>query len=498
MNINEIKSDGLKQEFKLTIPYSHYDKKHTEELLKVGTTSKIAGFRPGKAPLQLLKQRFGNRVTSDVLENVIEEGVKHLIQEKNLKPALKPKVSLEHFAEGQDIEIKIDVETLPVIKTVDLKSLSFERMICEFPEHKLSENFDKLRQRSRNPGEIKDQAAENGDAVIIDFVGHLENGTKIDGGSGEGATLELGSGTFIPGFEEQLIGAKSGDKVSVRVPFPQNYHEAKLAGKNAIFDVHVREIRGVEMPELSEDFATNIGFKDVAELQDFMRQQVQKDCDMMTRLIAKRHILDQFAEKMHFEVPQGLVELEFNTIWQQFLEHQTKAISTGQLEKMPSDEEQEKEKQQYRDIAERRVRLGLLLADIGQHHHVVVTQRELENALQQTMRRYPGQERQIYDYFRNNQTALANLRAPIFEDKVIDLILEKANLTDNVVSYKALEDQVRELTEDDDTLDQKAFHQEGDGFSVFDHEDDHVHGPDCHHDVEDDHVHGPDCQHDHT
>ena len=474
-SLSESKSEGLKHEFKIVVPHFYYEKRFNELLLVEGKDAKIPGFRPGKAPLPILKQRYGSSIVSKVIDKIMGDCYEHILNEKKLKPALQPKINLDKFEDSQDIELTVIVEVLPEIKPIKLEDLEFEKVSCTTMDDKLKEASENLRKNNRVPGDLQDRAAAKGDIVIIDFTGHLKSGELIQGGSGQEMPLELGSGSFIPGFEEQLVGAKAGDNVTVNVPFPKEYHEPKLAGQDAVFEVTVREVRTVDMANLDDKFAEKMGFKDLTGLQEAIKQQLQNECDKMSMLMAKRHILDHFADTVKFDVPQGLVDMEFDSIWQKHNNYNNQnAANDGAAQKSLTADEEAKEKQQYKDIAERRVRLGLLLADIGRQYEVTVNKEQLEKALMQTVRNYPGQERQVYDYFRNNKEALMGLRAPIFEENVIRLILEKAKTKDKGLSFADMEKEYRELIDDDDST---AHHSE-----PAHGEEGHVHGPNCHHD----------------
>ena len=469
----EVQSNDLKHEFKITVPHFLYEKRFNERLIIEGKDAKIPGFRPGKAPLPILKQRYGSSIISKVLEQINEDAYKYIINDKKLKPALAPKISLDKFESDQDIELTVTIEVLPEIKPVKLEKLSFETVSCNTMDAQLTEATDKLRQHNRMPGEKQDRAAAKGDIVMIDFKGRLKNGDIIEGGSGDNMPLELGSGSFIPGFEEQLIGAKSNDNVTVNVPFPKDYHAPKLAGQEAIFDVFVREVCGTVSADLNDEFAEKMGLKTLQELKDSMKQQLQNECDKMSMLIAKRHILDYFADTIKFKVPQGLVDLEFESIWQKYKNFVGNAAANDGAQALStSSEEEVHEKQQYKDIAERRVRLGLLLADVGRQYEVMVTKQELEKALMETALSYKGHERQAFDYLRNNKEALEGLRASIFEENVIKLILDKAQKTVRELSFSDMQKEYRELIDEDDHDDHSAQHGE----------EGHVHGPDCQHD----------------
>lgn len=443
MEFREIKVEKLRHEYAVTASAQEYETRLNERLAEVGRTAKIPGFRPGKVPLPILKQRYESGVKAQVVERVVQLALEKLYKDKNLKPALKPDINFQSVDQTKNIEFTVSFDVLPVLDPLKLEEVTLERLTAEMPEAKLEEARKNLRERNRALSVPKEaRPAQLGDVVTINFVGTCE-GNLIPKGSGEGVDLELGSGTFIDTFEAQLVGKKVGDHVDVKVTFPNTYPEKKLAGKPAHFSVDITNLREYVTPEWDENFAEKLGFEKLADLDEAVKKQLDAECERMSFIVAKRNLLD-FLDKHKFDIPESLMEIEFQTIWKHYLELQK---SDPEALKQKSSSEKDEDQAQYRQIAERRVRLGLILADIGRRYEVSVTNKELEAALLTTMRRYPGQEKEVYGYFKNNPQALATLRAPIFEDKVVKLVLDKANITLNPVSYAELEKAVKDVTE---------------------------------------------------
>ncbi len=450
MQFTEIKSEGLKREYKVVVPKTHLDKRLNERLTKLGETAKIPGFRPGKAPLPILKQRYGTSVQGEVLEKAVQESVGELIKEKKLKAALRPDVKIDTFDDKKDLELNVSLEVLPDFKTPEIADLKFETLACEPGEKEVSEALEKIAANNSIAEDLKKpRASKKGDVLVIDFEGSVD-GKLFEGGTAKGVSLEIGSGTFIPGFEGQLTGKKAGDDVEVKVTFPKDYHEKSLAGKEALFKTKIQKIQEKIIPEMTDEFAKNLGLESLEKLKEAIKKQLSDERDQMSFLVSKRSVLDMLADSTKFEVPEGLVTAEFETIWKQYEAQAGGDNDEKSKAKKPSKKELEEDKKQYKDIAERRVRLGLVLAEIGRQYEVTVSSKELDQAIIETARRYPGQERQVVEHFKGNDQALAGLRAPIFEDKVVRLILDKAKTKSKKVSLEELSTAVKSVTEGDD------------------------------------------------
>ncbi|TXH36113.1 MAG: trigger factor [Rhodospirillaceae bacterium] len=430
MQVTETNTDGLKREFKIVIPAQQVQSQVDDRLRELSGQVKLPGFRPGKVPLSLLKQRYEQSVKGEVLERAVHDGSHKLMNEHNIRPAGQPKVEIVKFEDGGDLEFSVALEVIPEITPMDFKTVSLEKVTVEVPDSEVSESLERIAKRQRQSAPIEsDRAAEKGDVVVIDFVGRID-GVEFAGGKAEGQYLELGSGMFIPGFEDQLIGAKKGDKKVVKVQFPADYGNAELAGKDAEFETTVNEIREMKDVPVDDELAKSLGLDDLEALKKSAREQIEKEYSSVARARTKRKLLDVLADKHEFELPEGLVDAEFTAIWQQ-IENDMKS---DRLEAEDKGKSEEQLKSEYRDIAKRRVKLGLLLSEVGRINNIQVPNEDLTRAVIAEARRYPGQEKQVIDYFQKTPEALNQLRAPIYEDKVIDFILDLAQLSERKVS----------------------------------------------------------------
>jgi trigger factor len=521
MQVTETSAEGLKREFKITVPANEVEDRISRRLGEIGQSIRIPGFRPGKVPLPLLRKRYGPAVRNEVLESTVQGSSAEAMREHNLRPALPPRVEIVSADEGADLEYKMSVELLPEMPEPDFGDLSIERLVAEVPEEDVERAIERLAESQRK-SEPVDGAAEKGNLVVVDFVGKIGD-VEFPGGKGENVSIELGKGQFIPGFEDQLIGAKAGEDRSVKVTFPTDYGVPDLAGKEAVFDVKVKEVQQRLPAAIDDSLAEAVGLENLSELRQEVRQRMQRDYDSIARQRVKRALLDKLAERYDFPVPPGMVDMEFNTIWSQYegekqarnqmaggqVSGEDKSTAEGPVdaaaliapeetalegssERSPasaeanrpeghdnapaahhatshpgstaepldaaaiiapeetalegasdsepavSDEDNEKLKEEYRRIAERRVRLGLLLAEAGRANNITVTQEELNQALAQEARRHPGYERQVIDFYRKSPEAINNLRAPIFEEKVVDFILELAKPAERKVTPQEL------------------------------------------------------------
>jgi trigger factor len=435
MQVTETSADGLKHEMTVVIAASDIERRVTDRLSEIGRTINLPGFRPGKVPLTVLRKRYGPSVMGEVLERTVSESSTDAMRERNLRPALQPKIEIVSFNEGTDLQYKLAVEVLPQIELANLGEIQIERLKPEVPEAEIDSALERIAKQQRK-AEPVDRAADKGDIVVMDFVGSV-GGVEFPGGSAKDYSLELGSGSFIPGFEDQLIGAKAGEERQVKVDFPADYGAEDLAGKAAEFKVNVSAIKAMADQPIDESLATAVGMDNLAALRDVVRERIERDYSGLARQKLKRQLLDRLAERHHFTVPAGMVDIELDTIWKQYQAQLERAKQSGaEQTEMPKDEAAIKA--EYKDIAERRVRLGLVLAEIGSKNNLNVTQEELNRSIAEEARRFPGQERNVIEYYRNNPGAVDGLRAPIYEDKVVDFILELAQVTDKPVSLKDL------------------------------------------------------------
>jgi trigger factor len=434
MNITETAHEGLSRSWRVVVPARDIDANIDKRLAELSKTVKIPGFRPGKVPLAVIKKRFGSSVLGEVLEKTVQDSSTQVLRDKEVQPALEPRIEISAFAEGADLEYTMAVETLPAVEPADLKGLKLERVVSPVDDKAVDEALGRIADSNRQFEPVKKaRAAKAGDQVLIDFAGTV-GGEARDGMKGEGHPLELGSGNFIPGFEDQLIGIKPGETRTVTVTFPAEYQAADLAGKEAIFEVTAKELRAPAKATLDDAFAKKLGLESLAALKEAAKSQIEAEYGRLSRLKLKRALMDALAERHSFEVPKGMVELEFEAIWKQI---------ESELDPAEKKRSEEDVKAEYRAIAERRVRLGLLLSEIGKRNNIQVTQEEINAALMAEVRRYPGQEREVFEAYKNNPRAVDALRAPLYEDKVVDHILSTVKVTDRKVSAE-------ELSRDDD------------------------------------------------
>lgn len=431
MDVTETQADGLKRELKVVVTAAEIDDKVTERLKDIGSDVRMPGFRPGKVPLQILRKRFGRSVLGEVLERTVSESTETAVNDRGFRPASTPKVEITAFDEGKDLEYTVSLELMPEITPVDFSTLVLERLKPDVGDAEVDDAVARVAENQKRTEPLEEpRPAENGDTVVIDFVGSVD-GETFEGGSATDFNLELGTGRFIPGFEDQLVGASAGDTRTVAVTFPADYPSAALAGKEATFETTVKEVRRTVPVTVDEAFAQSLGLESLEKLREAIRGQVERDYEQLARMRLKRRLLDRLAETHDFSIPQGMVEQEFDTIWKQVTEAGEVAVTEG------SDEEA-KEKAEYRAIAERRVKLGLLLAEVGRLNNITVGEDEIRQAVAREASRHPGHERQFVEAVTRSPEALNQVRAPIFEDKVVDFILEMAQVSERSVPVAEL------------------------------------------------------------
>jgi trigger factor len=462
MQTVETLNEGLKRGYTLKIGRKDIEARVEGELKKVAPQIKMPGFRPGKVPANLVRKMHGPALEQQALETAVQEGVQQLLAEKQLRPAMQPSVELdEGFEPGKDAEVKVSLEVLPDVPEAKIDGLKLERLSVPVGDGQIDETLKRIAAGNKQ-FEAASKAtykAATGDLVVIDFVGKVD-GVEFEGGKGDGVSLELGSGQFIPGFEDQLVGAKANDQKTVKVTFPDNYGAENLAGKAAEFAVTVNEVRVPKETALDDEFAKQLGLEGIDKLKELVKGQLEQEHNGLTRTHMKRKLLDQLAAGYDFEVPPSMVEAEFGQIWAQ-LEHE----AGHEADPEAARKEMEADKDDYRRIAERRVRLGLLLSDIGTKNNVEISQAEMNRLIAQAAQQYRPEDRDRFvQYIRNEPMAAAQLRAPLFEDKVVDFLFAKADVTDREVTRELIESEI-----------------EAD-------EDGHVHGPGCGHDHDHDHA----------
>jgi len=457
MHTVETLNEGLKRAYTLTIAAKDIAAKVDTEIATVAPQINMPGFRKGKVPANLVRKMHGESIHADAVNKIIQDSVQALLAEQALRPAMSPSVELnEGYAQGSDAEVKVALEVLPVVDTPDVGGLKLERLTVEVDEAAVDAAVQAIadQQKSYDVAPAKHKAAM-GDLVVMDFHGKV-GGESFDGGKGEGMSVELGSGRLIPGFEDGLVGVKMEEERLINVTFPEDYNVAYLAGKAATFDVKVTELKVAKDAVADDDFAKTLGLTDLAQLRGLLKGQIEQEHNGLTRTHMKRKLLDELAARHSFECPPSMVEAEFGQIWQQ-LEHE----ATHEADPEAARAEMEKDRDEYHRIAERRVRLGLLLSEIGQANGIDITQQEMNMLISQAAQQYDAKDRERFvEYIRNEPMAAAQLRAPLYEDKVVDHLFSTAEITDRSVTKAELEAAIEE-------------------------EEGHVHGPGCGHDHHD-------------
>ncbi|MDF7774351.1 trigger factor [Sphingomonas sp. AOB5] len=458
MQTVETLNEGLKRAYTMTITAKDIDSKVDAEVKKVAPQIRMPGFRPGKVPANLVRKMHGEAIAADALNSAIQEGVQTLIAKNKLRPAMSPSVSLgEGYENGKDAEVTVELEVLPEVPMPSIEGLKLERLVIPVADSAVEEQLKQLagQQKSWEDAPAKHKAKE-GDQVTMDFVGKTADGVAFEGGTGTDMAVEIGSGRLIPGFEDQIVGVKAGDEKQINVTFPEDYGAADLAGKPATFDLVITAVKTAGEMKIDDAFATSLGLQSLEQLTGLLKGQLEQQNGGLTRTHMKRKLLDQLAAGHDFEVPPSMVEAEFEQIWAQ-LEHE----AGHEEDPAAAMAELESERGDYRAIAERRVRLGLLLSEIGTANGVDVTQQEMNQLVSQAAQQYSPQDRERFvQYIRSEPMAAAQLRAPLFEDKVVDFLFDKAEVTEREVTREELEAAIES--------------EEG---AVP-----HVHGPGCGHD----------------
>jgi trigger factor len=450
----ETENEGLKRAYTLTIAAKDIDARLDQEIKRIAPTVKMPGFRPGKVPANLIRKMHGDALHQEALSNAVQQGVQGLLTEKKIRPAMQPEVELgEDYAPGKDAEIKVRLETLPDVPKPKIDKLKLERLTVEADDAVVDQQIKTLAASQKAwTAAPKAHKAAMGDQVVIDFVGTVD-GVAFDGGTGQGMAVELGSGSLIPGFEEGLVGVKAGDKRDIDVTFPADYQAENLKGKPATFAIVATEVKTAGETKIDDEFAKTLGLKDLDQLKGLIRDQAQQELNGLTRTHMKRRLLDQLASDHDFEVPPSMVEAEFNNIMGQ-LRHEAGHDADPEAALA----EIEREADDYRGIAERRVRLGLLLSEIGAANGIDITQAEMNRLIGQAAAQYPPADRDRFiQYVQNEPMAAAQLRAPLYEDKVVDYLFAKADVTERASTREELE-------------------------ADLESEEGHVHGPGCGHD----------------
>jgi trigger factor len=443
MQVTETLSDGLKRNYTVVLPVADLESRRTERLTTLGKTLRLPGFRPGKVPLPIVKQRYGNAVSAEVLEESVSEATRKVLSERGLRPAQQPKVDMvteNPTAMTSDLEFKVELELLPDIVLPDFSTIELTRLKAEVTPEVVDKALAHIAKLNRTLEPVSAEALEArgtgaaaGEVLTIDYEGKID-GVLFDGGTGTDAEVEIGGEGFIPGFAEQLEGARPGENRTINVTFPENYGKADVAGKAATFDITVKQLSLQVIPPVDDALATKLGVDDLAALRDIVSSRQQQEYDGFSRVRVKKALLDALTGLADFPVPSSIADREFGQIWEQF-ETARRAGTQDDADKVKDDETL---KAEYRIIAERRVRMGLLMAEIGRINNITVTEQELDRALYQRARQYPGQEAQMLEFYRKYPQLTDSVRGPIFEEKVVDFVLELANVTDTVVTPEEL------------------------------------------------------------
>jgi len=450
MQVTETSSEGLKRKLKVVVGADELGERFSQHLDKIKDQVQLKGFRKGKVPLAHIKKVFGRSVMNDVLQETIRETSSKAISDRKERPAMMPDIALadgaseiESVVDGKaDLAYEMSFEVLPDVKLADFESLKLEKLVADVDDEQLDKALEQLAERNQAFAAEDGRAAEEGDRVTIDFKGTID-GVEFERGSGENLQLVIGNAGFIPGFEEGIKGAKKGESRDVPATFPAEYLVTELAGKDAVFAITVKEVEKPVKAEITEEFAKSLGTEGLDNLKSLVSAQLKQELDQASRMKLKRELLDALEQAHSFELPPTLVEREFDAIWRQVTEGLAREGKTFADEGKTEDEA----KAEYRAIAERRVRLGLVVGEIGDKNKIEVTQDEMRRALMEHARRFPGQEKNVYEYFEKTPGALQELRAPIFEDKVIDFVLDVAKPIERKVSRQELIDSLEKATE---------------------------------------------------
>jgi trigger factor len=443
MQVTETLNDGLKRGYAITVTAAELDAKVNEKLVEAQPEIEMKGFRKGKVPMPLLKKQFGQRLLGEAMQETIDGAMNQHFEDSGDRPAMQPEVKMtnEDWKEGDDVNVEMSYEALPEIPDVDLSTVKLEKLVVKAGDAEIDEALGNLAENAQNfEPRKKGTKAKDGDQIVMDFVGKVD-GEAFEGGSAEDYPLVLGSNSFIPGFEEQLVGVKAGEEKAVTVSFPEDYQAAHLAGKEAVFDCTVKEVKAPKAAEIDDELAKKFGAEDLAALKTQIGERLEAEYTGAARAVMKRKLLDELDTLVSFDLPPSLVEAEAGQIAHQLWHEENPDVQGhDHPEITPSDE--------HNKLAERRVRLGLLLAHLGQKAEVQVSDAEMTQAIMNQARQYPGQERQFFEFVQNNPQMQQQLRAPLFEDKVVDYVFELAEVTNKDVSKDELQKEVEALEDE--------------------------------------------------
>ena len=450
MQVTETKSEGLSRELTIALPAAEIEEKISFRLKELAQTVKMPGFRPGKVPVAVLRKKYGPSVMGEVLERAVTDSSQQAMTEKGLRPSMQPEIEITEFEDGKDLEYTIKVEILPEITPIDFSTIKLKRLVPDTNKDEIDSVLENLAKSSGESETVKDnRKSVDGDVLLIDFLGRVDD-VEFPGGKAEGYELTLGSGTFIPGFEEQLTGVKAGDKTQVKVNFPENYGAAELSGKDAVFDVTVHELKAPVPAAIDDELAKKMGVESLDALRVSIKEEKEREFNMMARMNLKRELLDILADLHDFKVPEKMLEREFDAIWGQYQQEQNKDGENADADAAadaPVKAPDAAQKKEFMEIAERRVKLGLLMSEVGRVNNVQVDQDDVNRQLMQEARQHPGHEQEVMEYYQKNPEAMEQLRAPVYEEKVVDFIIEKASVTDK---KSTMEDLIKAIEAADD------------------------------------------------
>jgi len=434
MQVTETLSEGLKRGYAVVVPMADMESKRTAKLAEVGKTVRLPGFRPGKVPLTVVRQRYGSAINSEVLEESVNAATQQVLSDRGLRPATQPKVDVTSPGDKQDLAFNVEVELLPEVPMPDFGAIALTRLRAEPTPESIDKALNEIASRQRELEPVsEDRGARTGDTLTVDYVGKVD-GEAFPGGTGTAMPVELGGSGFIPGFSEGMEGMRPGEERQIQVTFPEEYGTKELAGKPATFDLKATTLQQAKPLVIDDALAEKLGFENLEDLRKLIATQMQREYDQVSRMRIKRDLLDSLAKGASFMVPESMVEGEFASIWQRV----ESDLKQGKGDEEDKNKDEATLKAEYRAIAERRVRLGLLLSEIGRANGVQVGQDELLRAMRTEAGRYQGQEAQVMEFFRKNPQASDALRGPIFEDKVVDFILDLAKVEDKAVTPEEL------------------------------------------------------------
>lgn len=434
MNIKEVKSEGLSREYEVTISAADFDAAVEKKLKEISKNVSMAGFRAGKVPFAMIKQKYQGNAMSETVDDLLRDGVNEVLKEKKVRPVFTPDVELTKFEQGNDIIFKVSMDIMPEIEIKDFSAIKIEKPVAEVPAEEVEKALNYMAESRRDSIKVEeDRVTAKGDIAVIDFVGSID-GVEFAGGKGEAYPLELGSNSFIPGYEDQLIGKKVGDVVDVKATFPETYHAKDLAGKEALFVTTIKEIREIKKAEINDEFAKSMGEENLDKLKETVKSRIAQDYETASKMKAKRALLDALDQAYKFDVPAKLVDMEYDSIVKQY----ENAKKNNQLDEDEKSKKEEDLLKEYKEIAVRRVKLGLLLAEVGNNAKIEVTQEDINKAIMNEAQRYPMQAKAIFDFYLKNKEAVERLRTSVYEEKVMDYVLSQAETKEKTVSVEDL------------------------------------------------------------